>query len=816
MMTFTSKISFLLLLLLSATTLHSTNHSRLVRCNEKDRGILVSFKQGIIDRFDDLSTWSTETDCCAWTGVHCHNVTGRVTKLELLRFSLEGEMNLSLLLQLEFLNYLDLSWNEFDVISIDHNVTLASNLHYLDLSSWNNDVLHMDNLQWLSPLSSLKYLNLSGIDLHKETNWLQFQLVATMLPSLSELRLTDCNLNDISPSLEYVNFTSLLTLDLFNNNFNSELPYWLFNLSGHISYLDLSWSHIHGEMPCSLLNLPNLRYLDLSDNQLSGSIPDWIGQQQHLQHLDLSSNMFCDWIGQQQHLQHLDLSSNMFCGSNIPPILGNLSSLVTLKIGYNDFSGAIYNTTFSKRSKLDELDLTNSTFAFYLDPEWIPPFQLSSLSLGNTNQGPNFPSWIYTQKSLKHLDLSSSGISLANGNKFWSFVEGIDISLGLSNNSLKGDISNVTLNASFIYLDHNNFTGRLPHISPMARDVDLSHNSFSGSIPRYWENMEYLKYIDLWSNKLSGEVLEYLSNWRFLEVMVLGKNEFSGTIPVNLPQDLEVIILRDNQFEGNIPPQLFNLSNLSHLDLAQNKLSGSLPQYVYNMTQMVWNNMTTGFSFFIIDLFIKGQHYENPINIHRRTFDLSVNNLSGEIPSELFQLFQVQTLNLSYNHFMGTIPKTIGDMKYLESLDLSNNKLSGEIPQSMTILTFLGYLNLSCNNFIGKIPIGTQLQSFDGSSYSGNPELCGAPLKNCTTEGEEEDLENRKHPEDGIDPLRESLYLGMGVGFAVGFWGICGSLLLIRKWRHTYYHFLDRVADHLYVTWMVNFNNFGKTQAPSS
>ncbi|KAL7174932.1 hypothetical protein ACSBR2_028692 [Camellia fascicularis] len=29
-----------------------------------------------------------------------------------------------------------------------------------------------------------------------------------------------------------------------------------------------------------------------------------------------------------------------------------------------------------------------------------------------------------------------------------------------------------------------------------------------------------------------------------------------------------------------------------------------------------------------------------------------------------------------------------------------------------------------------KIPISTQLESFDPSVYSGNPELCGLPLRN--------------------------------------------------------------------------------------
>jgi hypothetical protein len=144
-------------------------------------------------------------------------------------------------------------------------------------------------------------------------------------------------------------------------------------------------------------------------------------------------------------------------------------------------------------------------------------------------------------------------------------------------------------------------------------------------------------------------------------------------------------------------------------------------------------------------------------------------------------------------------------MQNIESLDISNNKFFGEIPQSMSLLNFLDYLNISCNNFDGKIPMGTQLQSFNASSYIGNPKLCGAPLNNC-----EETLETATTPlknEDG-DSIRESLYLGMGVGFAAGFWGICGSLFLIRKWRHAYYRFLDGVGDKLYVTLMVKLNSF--------
>ncbi|KAK2374993.1 receptor protein EIX2 [Trifolium repens] len=134
----TTQMSLLLLLLLSLTTFHKT-----------------------ID--GQLTTWSTEKDCCAWEGVHCDNITKRVTEL-------------------------DLSYQELK--ATQHNITHASNLFYLDLSL--NFGAHMDNLDWLSPLSSLKYLNLSRVDLHKETNWLQ---AVNTLPSLLELQLHECYLN---------------------------------------------------------------------------------------------------------------------------------------------------------------------------------------------------------------------------------------------------------------------------------------------------------------------------------------------------------------------------------------------------------------------------------------------------------------------------------------------------------------------------------------------------------------------------------------------------------------------------------------------
>jgi hypothetical protein len=79
------------------TTFHkimSSNDHRFVQCNEKDEETLLIFKKGINDSSNGkISTWSTEKDCCAWEGVHCDNITGRVTELHLKNQYLKGEIN---------------------------------------------------------------------------------------------------------------------------------------------------------------------------------------------------------------------------------------------------------------------------------------------------------------------------------------------------------------------------------------------------------------------------------------------------------------------------------------------------------------------------------------------------------------------------------------------------------------------------------------------------------------------------------------------------------------------------------------------------
>jgi hypothetical protein len=183
-----------------------------------------------------------------------------------------------------------------------------------------------------------------------------------------------------------------------------------------------------------------------------------------------------------------------------------------------------------------------------------------------------------------------------------------------------------------------------------------------------------------------------------------------------------------------------------------------------------------------------------------KIIDLSGNQLTGEIPTEMEYLFGLISLNLSKNNLTGEIPSNIGYLKLLEVLDLSRNHLSGPIPSSLAHIYGLSTLNLSNNELGGKIPIGTQLQTFDASSFEGNSNLCGEQLhRKCP----EEQLAEHQKPQvragdDDKSIFLEALYMSMGIGFFTGFVGLIGSILLLQSWRDTYSRFLNALILRIF------------------
>ena len=219
--------------------------------------------------------------------------------------------------------------------------------------------------------------------------------------------------------------------------------------------------------------------------------------------------------------------------------------------------------------------------------------------------------------------------------------------------------------------------------------------------------------------------------------------------------NLVVHILRSNHFYGAIPTYLDHLAHLQILDLALNQISESMPKCLNNLTTLTqkgspnatithyyttWVSSKSLLSMLYADRMFfmwKGKEYEykNILGL-LKSVDLSSNNLTGRIPGEIVELVGLISLNLSRNlsrnYLTGQITSEIDMLQSLDALDLSKNQLSGGIPSSLSHIDCLSVLDLSNNNLSKKIPTSPHLDTFNASSYEGNPNLCGAPLpKKC-------------------------------------------------------------------------------------
>ncbi|KAL6198660.1 hypothetical protein ACLB2K_028449 [Fragaria x ananassa] len=939
-----------------------------VKCIDEERRVLLTFKKHLTDPSGRLSSWSGR-NCCQWNGLSCDNHTGHIVKMDLRnpypytafneewdsmdyqQSCLSGKINPSLL-SLKQLYYVDLSWNDFQGIQIPNffgqlmslrylNLSYAafsgeiphflgnlSNLNYLDLDSrHSNDLfetLSSKSLSWLSHLSSLKYLNLGGVDLGwAGVSWLH---TVNMLPSLLELHLSACGIdsNQLPLSLPTLNFSSLSVLDMSANYFNSSIPSWFSSLTS-LRTLDLSHNSFVGSIPTEFASFRYLEHLDLSANQLQGQIPELIGNFCSLKTLNLADNLFekegirdvlngladCSntrlelldlslnlleselpaSIGKLQKLQYLSIAFNSFFGSipesignlsslkllsisdnhmngSIPESLGQLSQLVHLGLSQNFWEGTLTESHFINLTKLESLfigTIRPVPLIFNVTYDSLPPSKLRRIMIENCLVGDTFVVWLQSQTELLNVILSGTGISSIPEDwllKISSQVEHLDF----SNNQIKGKLPFQSKFPKLLILDlsRNRFSKSIPlnfgQLMPNLQELVLSDNHLDGTIPPSICEIPHISILSLRNNQLSGEFPPAWSLWSEITVVDVSNNNLFGNIPssMGIPSSLFILKMQNNNFVGQIPSSLQNCSMLSRIDLGGNKLSGNLPSWIgsrsmvtLRMLQLRSNSLSGHIpqdlcnlsDLHVLDLahnnfsgtipkclnnitsmggeestvwspyemyaeqttiMSKGRELEYGHSSVKlvKSVDLSSNNLDGQIPEEISSLIALGTLNLSRNHLHGKIPSTIGNMSSLETLDLSHNHLLGEIPQSLSALNFLNHLNLSYNNFSGRIPSGDQLRTLtDPSIYEGNPSLCGFPLS-TKCPGDDKPTTSGNLPfEDNDEDVNEKLglYVSIALGFITGFWGVCGTLLVKKSWRHAYFRFFDNIKVKIIV-----------------
>ena len=168
----------------------------------------------------------------------------------------------------------------------------------------------------------------------------------------------------------------------------------------------------------------------------------------------------------------------------------------------------------------------------------------------------------------------------------------------------------------------------------------------------------------------------------------------------NRYHQLHSLHLRGRNLTGSLPvTELALLSNLKHVDLGHNNLTGILsPTLLGN----AWKNLED------LDMTHNSLTGQLPTELGKLTnsnglssIKLDYNALTGQIPSEIGKLVnRLKILELAHNELTGSIPTELGgldDFKALEKLSLASNHLTGIIPSELGLLTQLSTLDLHHN-----------------------------------------------------------------------------------------------------------------------
>ncbi|XP_028775903.1 receptor-like protein EIX1 [Neltuma alba] len=637
--------------------------------------------------------------------------------------------------------HLGLGGNSFTG-KIPHQIGNLSNLLSLDLSGGNQydkDGISMceENLQWISSLSSLQYIQLSLVDLSYSFDWLP---VLQSLPFLTKLHLKECALHhNFHPAIA-INFSSLTILDLSSSfDFGSpSIPKWIFQLKNLVS-LKLSYNNLQGLIPNGIHNFTLIEDLDLSGNLFSSYIPDWLYSLNHLKSLDLSGNnlhrTISYAIGNLTSMVNLDLSDNQL-KEPFPSSLSNLCNLRSVDLSNNNFnqiSGLIEIISNCASRTLEVLSIGSSKVHGNLTSQIGIFKNLCDLSIFNSSIQGAIPLSLGNLTSLKHLHVSSNKF---NGNPFdvlqsLSELEYLQISDNLFHgivnehhltnfaklNSFSAPGNRLILkvgpnwkpsfqNLSFLFMPSWHLG---PHFPSWIRslkylvDLSISDNNIFDSIPTWvWSAFPYASYFDFSNNDIHGELSYTLKNPINVDMIYLSSNRLSGPLPHKSPI-VRYLDLSNNWFFGSIAS--FSCQEkkepmmLIYLNLASNNLSGEITD-----CWKMWSN-----NLMIIKFDNNRFNGNLPTSMGSLSWlsslQLRNNTLSGDFPICFKNSTKLVFLDLRENQFSGIIPTWVGDILInLKFLLLRSNQFNGKIPNHRCSLNSLHILDLAQNNLTGQIP----------------------------------------------------------------------------------------------------------------
>ena len=433
---------------------------------------------------------------------------------------------------------------------------------------------------------------------------------------------------------------------------------------------------------------------------------------------------FCEWFGvscsrRRQRVTALNLSYMGIRGT-ISPHIGNLSFLISLNLRNNSFYGFLPREISNLR-RLRKLRLSNNLLEGTIPPTIHNCQKLTYFSLEGNKLNGTIPSSLSNMSSLEFLNLETNSFTgpfpLAIFNL--SSLMAIFITENHFSGTLPIDLCSHCPHLQLLYIPHNEFSGKLPsqfnHCTELS-ELSLAYNKFDGSITQGFGSLRKLEVLYLGGNYLTGNIPLIISNLSMLQGFAIENNNIEGSIPSNLGrlQNLKILFFLQNNLTGKIPQNIFNITTLQNLNLFANSLSGNLP----------------------LDSRLSCSNLEHLF--------LGFNKISGPIPSYLSNCSNLIRVELSVNFLSGPIPRNLGNLKYLQLLSLGGNQLTGEpgdqehsFLSSLTSCRVLEALSLSSNplniaipDVIGNFSVSLKLFHADQCQIKGQIPMGIGSLKN--------------------------------------------------------------------------------------
>ncbi|RLN12964.1 LRR receptor-like serine/threonine-protein kinase HSL2 [Panicum miliaceum] len=280
--------------------------------------------------------------------------------------------------------------------------------------------------------------------------------------------------------------------------------------------------------------------------------------------------------------------------------------------------------------------------------------------------------------------------------------------LDLSYNNLTGAFPAAALHACaglrFLDLSNNQFSGPLPRdidgLSPAMEHLNLSVNGFDGEVPPAVARLTALKSLLLDTNRFTGAYpAAEISNLAGLEILTLADNAFPpAPVPVEFAKltNLTYLLMDNMNLIGDIPEAFSSLTELTVFSLASNKLTGSIPAWVLQHTNLQ--------KIYLFTNNLSGELPRNVTAMRLVEFDVSTNQLTGDIPEAFGDLKNLTFLSLYKNKFTGAIPATIGLLPRLRDIRIQDNQFSGELPPELGKHSPFANLDVGNNNLSGRLP----------------------------------------------------------------------------------------------------------------